>query len=96
MGAVCTPSGRFKYTFFLCIQILSTEVLSIRISGELKREAEKLGIDVKSVVEKALADAVEHAKRRKLEEAINMLLKEMDEISEGEWVRVVKECRRER
>ncbi|MBO3797276.1 MAG: DUF4145 domain-containing protein [Thermoproteota archaeon] len=75
---------------------MSTAVLSIRISGELKRETEKLGIDVKSVVEKALADAVEQAKRRKLEEAINMLLKEMDEISEEEWVRVVKECRRER
>ncbi|MBO3842908.1 MAG: DUF4145 domain-containing protein, partial [Candidatus Brockarchaeota archaeon] len=67
---------------------MSTEVLSIRISGELKRETEKLGIDVKSVVEKALTDAVEQAKRRKLEEAINMLLKEMEEISDGEWVRV--------
>ncbi|MEM3661024.1 MAG: DUF4145 domain-containing protein [Thermoproteota archaeon] len=75
---------------------MSTAVLSIRISWELKRETEKLGIDVKSVVEKALADAVEQAKRRKLEEAINMLLKEMGEISEEEWVRVVKECRRER
>lgn len=75
---------------------MSTEVLSIRISGELKRETEKLGIDVKSVVEKALADAVEQAKRRKLEEAIDMLLKEMEEISDGEWVRAVKECRRER
>ncbi|MCX8183066.1 MAG: DUF4145 domain-containing protein [Crenarchaeota archaeon] len=75
---------------------MSTEVLSIRISGELKRETEKLGIDVKSVVEKALAEAVEQAKRRKLEEAINMLLKEMGEVSEEEWVRVVKECRRER
>ncbi|MGB9717566.1 MAG: DUF4145 domain-containing protein [Thermoproteota archaeon] len=75
---------------------MSTEVLSVRISGELKREAEKLGIDVKSVVERALADAVEQAKRRKLEEAINMLLKEMGEVSDDEWVRVVKECRRER
>ncbi|MBO3753526.1 MAG: DUF4145 domain-containing protein [Candidatus Brockarchaeota archaeon] len=75
---------------------MSTEVLSIRISGELKREAEKFGIDVKSVVEKALTDAVEQAKRRKLEEAINMLLEEMGEISDREWVRVVKECRRER
>lgn len=84
------------HSFFVYKEIMSTEVLSIRISGELKREAEKLGIDVKSVVEKALADAVEQAKRRKLEEAINMLLEEMGEISDGEWVRVVKECRRER
>lgn len=90
------PEGLSIHSFFVYKQIMSTEVLSIRISGELKRETEKLGIDVKSVVEKALADAVEQAKRRKLEEAINMLLKEMDEISEEEWVRVVKECRRER
>jgi len=75
---------------------MSTEVLSVRISGELKRETEKLGIDVKSVVEKALADAVEQAKSRRLEEAINILLKEMGEISNDEWVRVVKECRREK
>ncbi|MBO3840383.1 MAG: DUF4145 domain-containing protein [Thermoproteota archaeon] len=74
---------------------MSTEVLSVRVSRELKREAERLGIDMKSVVEKALTDAVEQAKKRKLEEAINTLLREMGEMPEEEWVRVVKECRRE-
>lgn len=74
---------------------MSTEVLSIRVRRELKREAERLGIDMKSVVEKALTDAVEQAKKRKLEEAINTLLREMGEMPEEEWVRVVKECRRE-
>lgn len=75
---------------------MSTEVLSIRISKELKKETEKLNIDVKSVVEKALADAVEQAKKKRLEEAVNTLLQEIGEVSEEEWVRVVKECRRER
>jgi len=75
---------------------MSTEVLSIRIRKELKKATEKLSIDVKSIVEKALADAIEQARKKKLEEAINTLLQEIGEISEEEWVRVVKECRRER
>ena len=52
-------------------------------------------INVKSVVEKALAEAIEQAKRKRLSEAINALLLEMKEISEDEWVRAVRECRRE-
>ena len=75
---------------------MSTEVLSVRIRKELKKEAERLNINVKNVVEKALAEAIEQAKRKKLSEAINTLLLEMGEISEDEWVRTVKECRRER
>ena len=75
---------------------MSTEVLSVRIRKELKKEAERLNINVKNVVEKALAKAIEQAKRKKLSEAINTLLLEMGEISEDEWVRAVKECRRER
>jgi len=74
---------------------MSTEVLSVRIRRELKREAEKLNINMKGVVEKALAEAIEQAKRKRLSEAINALLLEMKEISEDEWVRVVRECRRE-
>jgi|YelNatPaOPRAMG01_1025707.scaffolds.fasta_scaffold40200_1 predicted dinucleotide-utilizing enzyme len=75
---------------------MSTEVLSIRISKELKKETEKLRLDVKSIVEKALIEAVEQARKKRLEEAINTLLQEIGEIPEDDWVRVVKECRRER
>jgi len=56
---------------------MSTEVLSVRIRKELKKEAERLNINVKNVVEKALAEAIEQAKRKKLSEAINTLLLEM-------------------
>jgi len=62
----------------------------------LKREAEKLNINVKDVVEKALVEAIEEAKRERLKKAINALLHEMREISEEQWVRVVRECRKER
>jgi len=75
---------------------MSTEVLSIRIKKDLKREAERLNLNIKDIIEKALAEAIEQAKRKRLEEAINALLLEMKEISEDEWVKTVKECRRER
>jgi hypothetical protein len=48
---------------------VSSEVLSVRIKRELKREVEKLNLDVRSIVESALAIAVERAKRERLEKA---------------------------
>ncbi len=75
---------------------MSTEVLSIRIRRELKDEAQKLNINLKEVIEKALADAIEQEKKKKLEDAINELLPKMEKISEDQWVKAVKECRRER
>ncbi|MEM4522270.1 MAG: DUF4145 domain-containing protein [Nitrososphaeria archaeon] len=75
---------------------MSTEVLSIRISKELKEEVQKLNINIKEVIEKAIIDAIEQAKKKKIEEAINGLLPEMEKVSEEQWVRAVKECRRER
>ena len=62
----------------------------------MKKEAERLNVNIKSIVEKALAEAIEQAKRKKLKEAINTLLLEMRKISEDEWVRVIRECRRKR
>ncbi|MEM1986567.1 MAG: DUF4145 domain-containing protein [Nitrososphaeria archaeon] len=75
---------------------MSTEVLSVRISKELKEEVQKLNINIKEVIEKAIIDAIEQAKKKKIEEAINGLLPEMEKVSEEQWVRDVKECRRER
>ena len=89
------PKGLSIQTLFVYGMNMSTEVLSVRIRGELKKEAEKLNVDIRNVVERALAEAVEQAKRKKLEEAINALLLGMGKISEDEWVRAVRECRRE-
>ncbi len=75
---------------------MSTKVLSVRISKELKEEAQKLNINLKEVIEKALLEAIEQVKKKKIEEAINALLPEMSKISEDLWVKAVKECRKER
>ena len=89
------PKGLSIQMLFVYEMNMSTEVLSVRIRGELKKEAEKLNVDIRNVVERALAEAVEQAKRKKLEEAINALLLGMGKLSEDEWVRAVRECRRE-
>lgn len=74
---------------------MSTEVLSVRIRKELKEEVERLKIDAKKVVEDALIRAVEEEKRKKISEAVRILQEEI-EIGGEEWVRAVKESRRER
>jgi len=55
---------KLKYTKNACIQKkkMSTEVLSIRIKKDLKREAERLNLNIKDIVEKALTEAIEQAK----------------------------------
>ncbi len=75
--------------------ILSTAVLSVRISRELKEEIEKMGIDVRSIVEKALREEVLRRKRERFRKILEKALRDMD-ISVDEWVKAVKESRGER
>lgn len=70
-------------------------VLSVRIKKELKREAEELGIDIRSVVERALREEILRVKQRYFEELLDRALKDMD-VSVEEWVRDVRESRGER
>jgi len=74
---------------------LSTVVLSVRIGRELKEEVERLGIDVRSVVERALREEVLKKRRERFRKILEKALKDMD-ISVEEWVRVVRESRRGR
>jgi len=74
---------------------LSTVVLSVRIGRELKEEVERLGIDVRSVVERALREEVLKKRRERFRKVLEKALKDMD-ISVEEWVRVVRESRRGR
>ncbi|RLF04884.1 MAG: DUF4145 domain-containing protein [Thermoprotei archaeon] len=74
---------------------MSTVVLSVRIKKELKREAEELGIDIRSVVERALREEILRVKQRYFEELLDRALKDMD-VSVEEWVRDVRESRGER
>jgi len=74
---------------------LSTVVLSVRVRKELKREAEELGIDIRSVVERALREEILKRKQKRMRELLEKALRNMD-LSVDEWVRVVRESRRER
>lgn len=74
---------------------MSTVVLSVRIKKELKREAEELGIDIRSVVERALREEILRVKRRYFKELLDRALKDMD-VSVEEWVKDVRESRGER
>ncbi len=74
---------------------MSTTVLSIRIRRELKEEAERLGIDIRTVVEKALEEEIRKAKLARFKNLVEEALNSMN-ITVDEWVRVVKETRLER
>jgi len=74
---------------------LSTVVLSVRIGRELKEEVERLGIDVRSVVERALREEVLKKRRERFRKILENALKDMD-ISVEEWVRAVRESGRGR
>ncbi len=73
---------------------MSTAVLSIRVRKELKEEAERLGINLKEVIERALEAEIERARMERAKNLIDEALRSMD-LKEEEWVKVVKESRLE-
>ena len=76
--------------------VLSTAVLSMRVNRRLKEEeAERLGIDVRSVVEKALEEEIRRARMERFKKLLREALEAID-VSEEEWVRTVREIREER
>ena len=74
---------------------MSTAVISVRVKKELKEEAIKLNIDIKKVVEKALEEEIKRIKKEKLRKIINEGLESMN-ITVDEWIKAVKESRKER
>jgi len=74
---------------------MSTAVISVRVKKELKEEAIKLNIDIKKVVEKALEEEIKRIKKKKLRKIINEGLESMN-ITVDEWIKAVKESRKER
>ncbi|MEM2047282.1 MAG: type II toxin-antitoxin system CcdA family antitoxin [Candidatus Jordarchaeales archaeon] len=75
--------------------VLATSVVSVRVKRELKEEAEKLGIDLRSVVEKAIESEVRRVKKEKLKRLLEEALRNIDFTAE-DWVRAVRESRDER
>ncbi len=73
---------------------MSTAVVSVRVRRELKEEAERLGVDIRSVVEKALEEEVKQAKLSKLRSLLDRTLESMD-VSVEEWIQAVREVRTE-
>jgi len=74
---------------------LSTVVLSVRVRRELKEEAERLGIDLREAVERALEEEVRRVKMERMRMLIGEALKSMD-LEVEEWVKAVKEMRLKR
>ena len=74
---------------------MSAAVLSVRVRRELKEEAERLGINLREVVERALEEEVKRAKAERMKRFIEGALKSID-LKEEEWVKAVKESRLER
>ena len=72
---------------------MDTEVLSVRVKRALKLEAERLGLNVREVVESALEQAILEAKRERLANATDRLLRLMEDVSPESWVREVREWR---
>ena len=73
---------------------MSTVVLSVRVRRRLKEEAERLGIDIRAVVERALEDEIRRARRERFRVVVEEGLKAMEKISAEEWVRAIRETRR--
>lgn len=71
-------------------------VISVRVKKELKKEAEKLGINLRKVFEEALKDAIRREKMRQLKESIEIILEFLKDVPDDEWVRIIKEGRRSR
>ncbi len=74
--------------------VMETEVLSVRVKKNLKNEAEKMGIDLKAAVEGLLEELVAE-KKAKAQKRAEELRRAMGNVTVEEWVRDVKETRRE-
>ncbi len=74
--------------------IMETEVLSVRVKKSLKDEAERMGVDIKAAVEDLLEELVAEKKAKAQKRAEN-LRRAMKGVTVEDWIRDVKETRRE-
>jgi len=73
---------------------METEVLSVRVKKSLKDEAEKMGVDLRAAVEEALEERVAE-KKTKAQRRAEELRRSMKGVTVEDWIRDVKETRRE-
>ena len=70
-----------------------TEVVSVRVKKSLKHEAEKLGVDLRAVIEQTLAEIVDEKKANAKKTAKE--LRDLMKVKPEEWVEDVRATRRE-
>jgi len=73
-----------------------SSVISVRIKKDLKEEVERVGINVRDVIEKALNEELEKWRREEFKAALEEVLKGMRGIDVEEFTKAIKESRRER
>jgi len=71
-------------------------VVSVRVRKRLKEEAERLGVNLRKVVEEALISEIERRKHEEIKAAVSKLLEIMKDVNEEEFAGVIKEWRRRR
>ncbi|QIW24720.1 DUF4145 domain-containing protein [Sulfolobus sp. S-194] len=71
-------------------------IISVRVRQELKEKAEKLGINIREVVERALEEAIKEKENEEIEETVRKIKELMKDISEDEWIALIREDRYER
>ncbi len=69
---------------------MSTVVVSVRIPKRLKEEAERLGVNIRQVIEESLRRAIEEEKRKRVMEALRGLAEACEGLSEDEWVNAIR------
>ncbi|RJX15888.1 DUF4145 domain-containing protein [Candidatus Bathyarchaeota archaeon] len=68
-------------------------VISVRVRRELKEEAERLNVDLKTVVEKALEEEILRRKAELLKSRVDETLNAMRNLTVEDWVKAVRETR---
>ena len=76
--------------------IIMSDVISVRVSKELKKRAQELGINIREVVEKALDNAIREKEKEEIKETTMKIKELMRDVSEDDWIRDIKESRNER
>ena len=75
------------------MELVGTEVLSVRVKKGLKDEAEKLGVDLKVAVEQLLEELV--AEKKKKAQSVAKELCDLMDVKPEEWVDDVRATRQE-
>jgi len=82
------------YTISVYIVLVSyLAVISVRVRRELKEEAERLNVDLKTVVEKALEEEILRRKAELLKSRVDETLNAMRNLTVEDWVKAVRETR---